>query len=156
MVAIEILDETDTIENEQQTIIQELLVAAAKSEGISDHVEVSLTFVDDETIQYLNHTYRNLNRPTDVLSFALQEGETDPVSVGNDEGMPSTLGELVISVTKAREQAATYNHSFLRELGFLAVHGFLHLCGYDHMTKEDEQEMFARQEDTLQSYGLKR
>ena len=70
--------------------------------------------------------------------------------------LPRILGDIIISVEKAHEQAEEYGHSFLRELGFLAVHGFLHLLGYDHMTEEDEKEMFRRQEEILENYGLTR
>ena len=74
--------------------------------------------------------------------------------VGAD--IPRVLGDIIISVPKAREQAVEYNHSVMRELGFLAVHGFLHLLGYDHLTKEDEKKMFERQKEILDGYGLER
>src|SRR5699024_2108324 len=120
---------------------QQLLETAAQREGISDTYEVSLTFVDDETIRDLNHSYRGINQPTDVLSFALEERQDELVTTKTEEGPPRMLGDIVISVPKAMEQAADYNHSLLRELGFLAVHGFLHLCGYDHAIKKDERQM---------------
>ena len=82
----------------------------------------------------------------------LGEGEVE--LIGGE--MPRVLGDIIISVPRAREQAKEYGHSFTRELGFLAVHGFLHLLGYDHMTAEDEKKMFTRQKDILNEYGLTR
>lgn len=156
MIAIDIIDETETLKAEQLQTVQRLLESAADSEGIEGNAEVSLTFVNDDRIQALNQSYRNTDRPTDVLSFALQEGEAEPVAVGTADGLPRVLGDIVVSVPTAKDQAAAYNHSFLRELGFLTMHGFLHLLGYDHMTSEDERSMFSRQKDLLQSYGLER
>ena len=91
----------------------------------------------------MNRDYRQIDKPTDVLSFAMQEiGEGEIDILGED--LPLVLGDIVISVEKAKEQAKSYDHSLERELCFLALHGFLHLIGYDHMTKEDEQQMFSR------------
>ncbi|MDP4137699.1 MAG: rRNA maturation RNase YbeY, partial [Bacillota bacterium] len=93
--------------------------------------------------------------PTDVISFALEEdGEGEVEIIGAD--MPPVLGDIIISVDKAREQAEEYGHSLMRELGFLTVHGFLHLLGYDHMTEEEEKEMFTKQKEILNRYGLSR
>lgn len=156
MMAIDITDETEVLDEEQLHTIRRLLESAARSEGVLGEAEVSLTFVDNEKIQVLNQTHREVDRPTDVLSFAMQEGEAEPIAAGTGEGPPRMFGDIVISVPKAKEQAAAYNHSFLRELGFLAVHGFLHLCGYDHVSQEDERNMFLRQKEILHSYGLER
>lgn len=154
-INIDIHDETKRLaNNEIETIIQ-LLDMSAESENIPEGTEVSVTFVTDDRIQELNRIYRGLDRATDVLSFALQEeGEDEMMIFG--EGLPQTLGDIVISVPKATEQAERYGHSLMRELGFLAVHGFLHLCGYDHMNENDEKIMFARQSELLDAYGLKR
>lgn len=152
---IDIHDETETLNEEQLKTIVQLLEMSAESEKVPEGTEVSVTFVNDERMQELNRTYRNLNRSTDVLSFALQEeGDGELQIVG--EGLPQTLGDIIISVTKAKEQAESYQHSFMRELGFLAVHGFLHLCGYDHMNKVDEEKMFSRQRELLENYGLQK
>lgn len=152
MTVIDVHDETGIIEDEQRDLVRSLLQSAADREGLMNETEISLTFVDNERIQMLNRTYRDVDRPTDVLSFALEEGEREPDA--GEGGPPQMLGDIVISVPKAKEQAAEYNHSLMRELGFLAVHGFLHLCAYDHMTKEDEQNMFSRQREILENYGL--
>ena len=97
---------------------------------------------------------------SDVISFALEDEGEGELAVIFDEDedfdLPRNLGDIMISVERAKEQAEEYGHSFDRELGFLAVHGFLHLNGYDHMTPEDEKEMFTLQEDILTAYGLKR
>ena len=115
---------------------------------IKDSV-MSIIIVDNEKIHEINKQYRNIDRPTDVISFALEEDETI------DEPF-KTLGDIYISIDKVYEQAKEYKHSIKRELFFLVTHGFLHLLGYDHMTKEDEEEMFTLQEKILDSYGVKR
>ncbi|NGY78732.1 rRNA maturation RNase YbeY [Bacillus megaterium] len=132
-----------------------MLEAAAIYENLQENAEVSVTFVDNDRIQEINHQYRHKNQPTDVISFALEEMGEDEMQIIGDE-LPRVLGDIVISIPKAHEQAEEYNHSFMRELGFLTVHGFLHLLGYDHETSEDEKEMFTRQKDILEQYGLSR
>lgn len=120
-----------------------------------DQAEVSVTIVSNDDIHQINKEYRGKDAPTDVISFALEEeGEGEIEIVGAE--MPPVLGDIIISADRTREQAEEYNHSFKRELGFLAVHGFLHLLGYDHMTKEEEEEMFTKQKELLDAYGLKR
>jgi probable rRNA maturation factor len=152
--------------------LEELLCLAGELEGVTEG-EVALTFVDDEAIQELNKQYRDLDKPTDVLSFAMSEfgedeirinyedeGEGDPDDLQDgetvSEGFIEPLGDIIISVTRAIAQAEDYGHSVERELGFLFVHGFLHLIGYDHQSEEEEKIMFAKQEDILQKAGLTR
>ncbi|RBW70510.1 rRNA maturation RNase YbeY [Bacillus taeanensis] len=152
---IESYDETNSLSEEHLALAEEVLQKAAEMEGIHEEAEVSLTFVTDERIQEINREYRDKDQPTDVISFALEEqGEDEMMIVGAD--MPRILGDIIISIPRIQEQADAYNHSFERELGFLAVHGFLHLLGYDHMTEEEEKEMFQRQKDILNQYGLTR
>ncbi|MCQ3035244.1 MAG: rRNA maturation RNase YbeY [Bacilli bacterium] len=106
---------------------------------------MSVTIVDNEKIHEINRDYRGVDRPTDVISFALLDNEANkPV-----KGMPTDLGEIIISFEKAEEQAKEYGHSSEREFSFLFVHGLLHLLGYDHMEKEDEVVMFKLQDDIL-------
>ncbi|MFC4599361.1 rRNA maturation RNase YbeY [Cohnella hongkongensis] len=154
-------------------LLEKLLVAAGRMEEV-DRGIVTLTLTDDEGIRELNRQYRGLDKPTDVLSFSLLEGEeadirfegeyeaseTDGEGWEDEEkaGDPFSdlLGDIVISVPRAEAQAAEYGHSFERELGFLFVHGFLHLLGYDHGTEEEERAMFARQEEVLREAGLTR
>ncbi|WP_144547720.1 rRNA maturation RNase YbeY [Bacillus sp. X1(2014)] len=152
---IDCIDETETLTEEQMLEIERVINFAAKKQDVEEHSEVSVTFVSNERIQEINREYRDKDKPTDVISFAMEElGEGEMELVGSD--MPRVLGDIIISVPKAIEQAEEYGHPFLRELGFLAVHGFLHLLGYDHMTEEEEKEMFTLQKDILDEYGLKR
>lgn len=152
---IDFNDEIGEIKEEECTLVQELLFLAADKEGVSEGTEVSVTFVDNERIKEINREYRDKDQPTDVISFAMEEmGEGEIAIIGED--IPKVLGDIIISIPRAKEQAEDYGHSFARELGFLAVHGFLHLLGYDHMTKEDEEKMFSRQKEILEAYGLER
>lgn len=140
-------------EKESLSVIFKALRAAARAENLPP-ADVAVTVVDNEQIHALNKEYRQVDRPTDVLSFPLWEPEEDWVITEEEETVP--LGDIVISYPKAKEQAEEYGHSIERELGFLAVHGFLHLLGYDHETAEEEKEMFQRQEEILQQAGLHR
>lgn len=154
-LSISYLDETDTLAEDDINLIDELIHSAAQMEKLSGEIELSVTFVNNERIQVVNKEYRNIDKPTDVISFALEElGEGEVEIIG--EALPRVLGDIIISLPKAKEQANEYNHSFQRELGFLALHGFLHLLGYDHQNEQDEQIMFAKQKEILENYGLKR
>lgn len=155
MLNIDFLDETNEVAEAHIALVEKLIQHAAQVEGIEADAEVSITFVTNEAIHEINREYRDKDQPTDVISFAMEElGEGEVAIVG--EGIPRILGDIIISTDRTREQAEEYGHSFERELGFLAVHGFLHLLGYDHMTDEDEKEMFGKQDEILQSYGLGR
>ena len=109
--------------------------------------EVNL--VDKDTIHEINRTYRNVDRETDVISFAFEDGEKNL-----SNSLPRVLGEIFICVDVAKEQAISYNHSFNREISFLFVHGLLHLLGYDHIDKEDEKIMFSLQDEILDPLKL--
>ena len=117
--------------------------------GIESSI-VSIVLVDNEYIHKINKEYRNVDRETDVISFAFMDDETNPESGITD------LGEIYISLEKAHSQSKEYGHSFKRELCFLLTHGLLHLLCYDHMTEEDEKEMFGLQEEVLNSLGIGR
>lgn len=127
---------------------------------------MSVTFVTTERSHELNLEYRDTDRPTDVISleykperpilFEESDLENNPDLAEMLAEFDAYIGELFISVDKAREQAQEYGHSFEREMGFLAVHGFLHINGYDHYTPEEEKEMFTLQEEILTAYGLTR
>ncbi|PEC84519.1 rRNA maturation RNase YbeY [Bacillus cereus] len=152
---IDFIDETEEVKEEYVNLIREILGKAAQMEEIEDGAELSVTFVDNERIREINRDYRDKDQPTDVISFAMEEmGEGEMEIVGVE--MPRMLGDLIISIPRAKKQAEEYGHSFDRELGFLALHGFLHLLGYDHMTEEDEKEMFGRQKEILDAFGLGR
>ncbi|MDN3438108.1 rRNA maturation RNase YbeY [Planococcus sp. APC 3900] len=154
MIAIDFMDETESLNQQELEFVQKILEHAAKEEGLGDS-EVSVTFVTNEMIRDINREYRGKDQPTDVISFAMEElGEGETAIIGSQE--PRMLGDIIISLDRTKEQAADYGHSFERELGFLAIHGFLHLLGYDHMTEEDEKKMFSRQEEILVSLGITR
>ncbi len=129
-------------------IVSNAIEAALAHRGRSG--EITVTLVDDEAIHEINRSYRNVDRPTDVISFPSEEGES---IAAIPDGF---LGDIIISVPRARAQAEEYGHSFRRELSFLAVHGTLHLLGYDHMTDEEAKEMFGLQEEILREMGIER
>ncbi len=156
MLEIYFEDETTKINKEIEDMIRKLLIHTAAEEGLTGEMEVSVTFMMDSDIQEVNATYRGKDMPTDVISFALEELTEGEVAIVPVEGMPTVLGDILISVETAERQAEEYGHDFNREIGFLALHGFLHLLGYDHMTEEDEAEMFGRQKDILATFGLER
>ena len=143
-------------------LLERILQEAAAMEGIQEG-EVALTFVDNEQIHELNREYRGIDRPTDVLSFALNESveeELDILYEIEDEQeldeMNDLLGDIIISTERAKEQADEYGHSLEREIGFLFVHGFLHLLGYDHQDEPSERIMMDKQEAVLEKVGLRR
>ncbi len=152
MLTMDFIDEQQVIDEDTKNQIESLLTFAAKKENITEEAELSISFVDEEEIQAFNRDYRDKDKVTDVISFSLEEDE--PEIEGLD--MPRVLGDIIICLEVAKEQAESYNHSLSRELGFLALHGFLHLLGYDHMTEEDEKEMFSRQDEILNEFGLTR
>lgn len=112
--------------------------------------EVNIIFVGLEEIHEINKTYRNVDRPTDVISFALED--TEDVTVYEER----VLGDIYICLDKVHEQAKEYGHTEIREMAFLIVHGLLHLLGYDHMIKEEEKIMFGLQEEILNEMGITR
>ena len=148
MNQIEVINETEETIDELK-IISKLLEYAVDFEKLNN-VTFNVIIVHNDEIHKLNREYRHIDRETDVITFALEDEEMMNFS---DQRI---LGDIYISVDKARSQAEEYGHSFLRELAFLTVHGFYHLLGYDHMTKEDENIMFERQERVLDGFGIKR
>ena len=115
---------------------------------------ISVSLVDNEFIHQINRDYRGIDRPTDVISFAFLDNE-DRNAVYKSKD-PVCLGDIYISVDKAKEQAEEYGHSLKRELSFLFVHGLLHLLGYDHMIEEEKKEMRAREEAILELLNISR
>jgi probable rRNA maturation factor len=149
----------NNIQKESLTGAQERQIIAIMDYGLQifnkSSAEISLVLVDDDYIRELNLAYRGLDKPTDVLSFALEEADEAPL-VSDGAVIPELLGDIYISVTRAAEQAVTYGHSFERELGFLAVHGLLHLLGYDHQTPEEAATMRGREEQIMREFSLER
>ena len=132
--------------------LQDGLNAVAKLHDLDDMTEVDITIVDDEEIHQLNRDYRNVDRPTDVLSFALDEDDEDEPELM--EGQPHLLGDIIISAETATRQAEEFGHGLEREIVYLAVHGLLHLLGYDHMDEEDKVIMRAKEEEALSAINL--
>lgn len=131
-----------------QDVVARMLARA----GVAPRAEISVTFVDDATIHALNVEHRDVDRPTDVLSFPLFEPDEELPP----EPLPYPLGDVVVSLDTTERQAREYGHGFDRELGFLLAHGILHLLGYDHMTPDEESQMRARQRELLSAVGLGR
>ncbi|MGT2636864.1 rRNA maturation RNase YbeY [Streptococcus ratti] len=162
---IEMIDETGKVSESIKKQTLELLEFAAKKTG-KENKEMAVTFVTNERSHELNLLYRGTDRPTDVISLEYKpetELAVDEEDLKENPDLAqmmaefdSYIGELFISVDKAEEQANDYGHSFEREMGFLAVHGFLHINGYDHYSPQEEEEMFSLQEEILNAYGLKR
>ncbi len=147
-------NETDfSVSPELNGLFERAVREALKYEGFSENVEVSLTIVSGSEIRALNKKFRNIDRETDVLSFPLIDF-TEPLPDFGSRCVP--LGDIVISIDRAKEQSIEYNHSLERELGFLTVHSMLHLMGYDHMTEEEEKVMFSKQREILNKMGLER
>lgn len=141
-------------------LIEKCALAALRYMEFRTDVEISIVLIDNDGIQALNSMHRNIDRATDVLSFPMFEYDEDGEIIEdyaefNEEG-EILLGDIVISLERADEQANEYGHSFDREVGFLVVHSMLHLLGYDHMTPEDEEEMFGYQNEILNGIGLVR
>jgi probable rRNA maturation factor len=137
---------------ETPEMLERVLTAAAEAalayEGAAGDITISV--VDDEEIHRMNREYRGVDRPTDVLSFPAAEGDAFPA-------IPDAfLGDIAISLPRAKMQAEEYGHSLLRELTFLTVHGTLHLLGYDHIMDEDRARMFARQDEILEKMRITR
>ncbi len=156
------------LENEQDKLkidegitdtIKAVIIKTLEEEECDFEAEVSVTIVDMAKIWEINRSERNIDAPTDVLSFPMLEfdekgGIVDPEF--DMDGDKLLLGDIVICAEKAAEQAEEYGHSFRREIAFLTVHSMLHLLGYDHMEKEEEAVMFARQEEILDKMGITR
>lgn len=136
---------------ELEVLLYNVLTKGAEREQVAKEAEISVLICDADTIHELNRTYRNIDAPTDVLSFALNEGE--------EEDIPEeerALGDIIINIDRAVAQAKEYGHSKERETAYLAVHGFLHILGYDHYEPEEKKAMRKAEEDILGACGLER
>lgn len=159
---LEIYDKTSQgVTEKDQKLIRDVLNFAGSYIHLADSTEMSVTLVNNDEIQRINRDYRGADRATDVISFAIEDqADDDDFPIIMDETMedviPENIGDIFVSVDKVAEQADYLGHSFQRELGFLVVHGFLHLNGYDHMQKKDADVMFPLQKEILNAYGLKR
>lgn len=143
-------------------LIKGLLQFAGKCLKLADNTEMSVTIMTNAQMQKMNKKYRGVDRATDVISFPDSEsnaaGKDFPLKLTPQmkAEIPKNLGDIFISLAKVKEQAEFLNHSCDRELGYLVVHGFLHLNGYDHIKPEDQKIMFPLQKRILDKYGLKK
>ncbi len=133
-------------------LVRRAVCASLEYEGYRNAAELSITFTDNEGIRQLNRDFRNIDSPTDVLSFPLTDYDGTDMPIDEPE---ASLGDIVISLERADEQAAEFGHSFSREVAFLTVHSMLHLLGYDHVNSEAEElDMRRRQSEILKIMGL--
>ncbi|WP_244971254.1 rRNA maturation RNase YbeY [Vallitalea guaymasensis] len=163
-----IIINNDTEQNfskEYADIINKVIAVSLDQEKCPYEIEVSVTITNNEEIRKINREHRDMDKPTDVLSFPLidftKPSEFDDIDEDNDEWFDLDTGELmlgdiIISLERAYEQAKEYGHSIEREIGFLTAHSMLHLMGYDHIINEEEQVMNAKQQQILNEVGLKR
>lgn len=150
---MDVLFENNTNEKINYELIEKVISESLKYEGISNNAEISVTIVDNEEIRKINNKFRNIDKATDVLSFPLIDFNAESLPEDNSK---IYLGDIIISIERAEEQAEEYGHSLDREIGFLTAHSMLHLLGYDHMIQEEEKIMFKKQEDILNNLGLRR
>ena len=145
---IEFFNQTDVNLEKELDTVHQVLLHGLKKLGIEEAI-FNVIIVDNDYIHKLNKEYRNIDRETDVITFALEDDKTFNPDI-------RILGDVYISIDKAKSQSIEYGHSLLRELSFLATHGMLHLLGYDHMKKEDEEIMFKLQDEILDEMNIKR
>lgn len=136
---------TAEITNELNKIIETVIMESLKVEGLSTDVEVSISFVDNIEIKELNRDYRGIDKSTDVLSFPLDEDMLVPIPL---------LGDIIISMETAIEQAADFGHSVDREIGYLIAHSMFHLMGYDHMNEEEKDTMRSKEKQVMKNLGI--
>ena len=155
---LEIYDDTKNVPEEKIKLIEDVLNFAGSYLKLPENTEMSVTLMDNEHIHEINKKYRGVDKPTDVISFAIEEDEPDevPIILPEDEefDIPKNIGDIMVSMDKVKEQAEYLGHSEDRELGFLVVHGFLHLTGYVPMTDDAEKDMFGLQREILDSSVL--
>ena len=141
---------------ELRCLVKAAIYAALDYEDFRKSAEVSVTFTDNEGIHEINKKERNIDSPTDVLSFPIMSGDDSDADTDRTTGAVM-LGDIVLNLERARAQAAEYGHSYTREVAFLTVHSVLHLLGYDHLTSEEaDRDMRARQDAVLDMMGIKR
>lgn len=155
-VDIQFYNQTSESVETYEAMITTVVNEAIKQENLTNEMlECSFIFVDNEQIREINANYRQKDAVTDVITFAIEDEMPGEIKIQGIP-MPRMLGDVFISLPRTREQAERYGHSFERELSFLAVHGCLHLLGYDHIEPEEEKIMFGKQEDVLNALGIRR
>ena len=149
----------DIEENEiYEEVIKKVLKECFKEEKITNSkLSITITLTNPQNIQEINKEYRNIDKPTDVLSFPMfEKEELDAKIEKKDFEYEDILGDIIISIEKVQEQAEEYGHSFERELSYMIVHGFYHLMGYDHIEEEDKKIMRPKEEKILKSLKIER
>jgi len=155
-IEIEFYNQTEEDTEGYSSQIQLVIKEAVKQENLlNEALEMSVIFVTDEQIRDINKEYRHKDAVTDVITFALEDEVEGEIKI-KGVPLPRALGDVFIALPRTREQAIRYGHSFTRELSFLAVHGFLHLLGYDHLTEAQEKQMFGKQEAVLNELRIQR
>ncbi len=158
MLLIENAQSNLELTDELRQIVEAVCDYSLKSEGFEDEAQISITFVNNDEIRTINSLHRDIDSITDVLSFPMLEFDENGEAIADfdfDDG-EVMLGDIVISLERAAEQAENYGHSLKREVAFLTAHSMLHLLGYDHMEPEEEKIMFEKQEKILVSLGITR
>ncbi len=150
-VLISNLREEDPLDPDLESLVERAALAVLEQEGFRQDAEVSVLLADDQYIRELNKQYRGVDKPTDVLSFAQNEG--DPMPGPGEEDL---LGDVVISLQTAARQGEEYGHGLRREVAYLTAHGVLHLLGYDHQDEESRSLMREKEEAALARLGLGR
>lgn len=144
----------------EEELIRVVVDTVLREESVVKKIDVYITLTNNDNIQKINAEHRNIDRPTDVLSFPMFEREEITnlkiEDEDNEEHEEMMLGDIIVSVEKVREQAEEYGHSFKRELAYLITHGMLHLLGYDHMIDEEKVVMRKREEEILEILDIKR
>lgn len=144
------------VTSEIKGIINKVVLTVLEMEGVSIPVEVSVVLTGNREIQSLNSQYRGKDKPTDVLSFPMYGKKAIRKMVAAESESIMLIGDIIVSMEKAKEQAEEYNHSFEREIGYLVAHGMLHLMGYDHMIKVERENMRIKEEQVMGLIGLTR
>ena len=147
MEQIEILTEGIEEKEEYKEIIKTVLKQCFKEEELGKHISITITLTNPEYIKSINRKYRNVDNPTDVLSFPMYE--RDEISTIKKQKYETILGDILISIPKVQEQAIEYEHSFKRELAYMVVHGFYHLMGLDHMNEDEKKRNFIQDRDMV-------
>ena len=141
----------------EEKLIKEVVSRVLEEEKVLPEVDVYITLTNNEEIHKINKEYRDVDRPTDVLSFPMYErDEIASLKNDTDDEIEKILGDIIVSVEKVREQAEEYGHSFERELAYLVTHGMLHLLGYDHIIEEEKAVMRKREEEILETLNITR
>lgn len=146
---------TKNFPKELEKVMETIALDSLRYEGFDENCEISISIVDNTEIQQINKQFRNIDRPTDVLSFPMLTFTENEIIEKNENG-EIVLGDIIISLERAEEQAKEYGHSLKREIAFLTAHSMLHLLGYDHMEPEEEKEMFTKQKEILEAAGIPR